>query len=248
MKTQIIILAAGKGKRMGTDLPKALVNLDGRPMIHYLVEAVLGSEVCEKPIVVVSPDNQEIIKNELKDYNFSYAIQEQQLGSGHAVSCALKLIPLDVEKVIVLYCDHPFISSELIKNLSKISEDAVTLVTTTVSSFEGWFQCFYHWGRIIRKNDCIEKIIEFKDASPEEIGVKELNSGVMAFKASWLINNINLLDNKNNQGEFYLTSLVEMSFNDNKKVLSVNANPREALGVNSPEELALAEKIILKSL
>lgn len=244
MKTQIIILAAGKGKRMGTDLPKALVVLKGKPMINYLAEAVTNSQVCEKPIVVVSPENQEAISEELKDYNFNYAIQDEQLGSGHAVSCALNLLAPDVEKIVVLYCDHPFFSADLIKKISNLETDSLILVPSVVPDFNDWHQNFYHWGRIIRNNGVIEKIVEFKDALPEEIKIKELNTGVMAFDASWLIKNIGLLNNRNNQGEYYLTSLAEIAFGENRNILSISVDPREAMGINSPEELLLAENLI----
>lgn len=244
MKTQIIILAAGKGKRMGTDLPKALVVLKGKPMINYLAEAVVDSQVCEKPIVVVSPENKEAISEELKDYNFNYAIQSEQLGSGHAVSCALGMLAADVEKVVILYCDHPFFSADLIKKISNLETDSLILVPSVVPDFNDWHQNFYHWGRIIRSNGGIEKIVEFKDALPEEIEIKELNTGVMAFDASWLIKNIGLLNNKNNQGEYYLTSLAEIAFGENRNILSISVDPREAMGVNSPEELLLAENLI----
>jgi len=247
MSTQIIILAAGKGKRMGTDLPKALVSLGGRPMISYLAEAVVNSGVCLKPIIVVSSDNQEMIKQTLATNDFVYAIQDSQLGSGHAVSCALNLLDPGVEKIIVLYCDHPFFSADLIKNLSNLKINSLALVPTVLPDFEDWHRSFFHWGRIIRENGKITKIVEFKDASPEEIEVKELNPGVMAFEASWLVKNIKLLNNDNNQGEYYLTSLVELAFRTAEDIPSLTVDPREALGVNSPEELALAENILIKN-
>ncbi|MFZ4648086.1 MAG: NTP transferase domain-containing protein [Patescibacteria group bacterium] len=248
MTTQIIILAAGKGKRMGSDLPKALVLLNGRPMIDYLAQAVVKSQVCEKPIVVVAPDNGKLIREELKEYGFTYAVQDEQLGSGHAVSCALGLLSPNIDRIIVLYCDHPFFSAGLIKNLSTIKTDSLILVPTILSDFENWHRSFFHWGRVLRINGKLEKIVEFRDASPQEIEVKELNSGVMAFDTKWLIKNIRLLNNSNNQGEYYLTSLVEIAFHEKRKIPSIIVEPREALGINSPEELFLAENIINKNL
>lgn len=245
---QVIILAAGKGKRMGSSLPKALVSVNGRPMISYLAEAVTKSLICEKPIIVVAPDNEKLIKEELKEYNFNYALQDEQLGSGHAVSCALPLLPMDVNKVIVLYCDHPFFSINLIKSLAILKTDSLILVPTILPDFENWHRSFFHWGRVIRIAGKIKKIVEFKDASPQEIEVKELNSGVMAFEAKWLLKNIKLLNNSNNQGEYYLTSLVEIAFQEKRDIQSVIVDPKEALGINSPEELTLAENIINKNL
>jgi len=100
---QVVILAAGKGKRMNSDLPKALVCLNSRPMIHYLLDSVRESGIDDEPIVIVSPDNHDIISEALKDYNVKYAFQTEQLGSGHAVACAKSSIRPETENVIVLY-------------------------------------------------------------------------------------------------------------------------------------------------
>lgn len=245
MKTKIIILAAGKGTRMGSELPKALVSLDGRPMIIHLIESVASSEVDNLPIVVVSPDNKEVISQALADYNCDYALQVQQLGSGHAVACARQKISVDTDNVMVLYCDHPFVTASSIRKFGKFITDAVTIMPTELSNYDGWHQNFFHWGRIVRDDkNGVKKITEFKDASPEEIKITEVNPGFMCFNNKWLWDNIDFINNNNGSKEYYLTSLVEMAFKQGYKIGTINIEPREAMGINSKEELAIAEGLV----
>lgn len=243
--TKIIILAAGKGTRMGSELPKVLVPLKGREMIKYLMDSVVASGVDPSPIVVVSPDNHKIISESLKDYQLKYVIQDKQLGTGHAVSCALGEIDNEVEKIIVLYGDHPFLSAKSIKNFSILEPKALTIMPAILPDFFNWHQNFYHWGRIVRneKNEVL-KIVEFKDASEKEKEIKELNPGFMCFNSSWLKENINLLRDNNNQKEYYLTDLVNIAFSGGYSVGAVNIEAKEAMGVNSREELMIAENLI----
>lgn len=243
--TKIIILAAGKGTRMGSELPKVLVPLKGREMIKYLMDSVVASGVDPSPIVVVSPDNHKIISESLKDYQLKYVIQDKQLGTGHAVSCALSEIDSEVKKIIVLYGDHPFLSAKSIKNFSILEPKALTVMPAILPDFFNWHQNFYHWGRIVRneKNEVL-KIVEFKDASEKEKEIKELNPGFMCFNSSWLKENINLLRDNNNQKEYYLTDLVNIAFSGGYSVGAVNIEAKEAMGVNSREELMIAENLI----
>lgn len=247
MKTKVVILAAGKGTRMGSELPKALVSLNNKPMISHLIESVAASAIDKNPIVVVSPDNKNIISQALVGYNCDYAIQEQQLGSGHAVACARHFIPVGTDNVVVLYCDHPFVTAESISKFGSFTTEAVTIMPTELGDYNDWHQNFFHWGRIIRdKNNEVEKIVEFKDASPEEIKITEVNPGFMCFNNQWLWNNIDALSNDNGPKEYYLTALVEMAFKQGYKVGTINIEPREAMGINSREELAIAENLIAK--
>ncbi len=242
--TQIIILAAGKGKRMGIDKPKVLASLKDKALIEYLLDSVIETKIDKKPIVVVSPDNYDIISENLKNYNLEYAIQKEQLGTGHAVESAKDLIDENVEKVVVLYGDHPFIKSSSIKNLASLEISSLAIMPTKVKDYNDWRKNFYHWGRIIRNNNNdIEKIVEFKDSGDEEKKVLEVNPGIMAFNKSWLFENLSGLDNDNKQKEYYLTDLVKKSFAQNKKIKSINIEPEEAVGINSKEELSLAYKV-----
>lgn len=243
--TQIVILAAGKGTRMNSDLPKALVPLKDKPMIKYLLDSVVKSKIDPLPTIIVSPDNKEIISKELKDYNVQYALQDKQLGTGHAVSCVKDLINPETENIIVLYCDHPFLKTESLQKCAASKIETVTVMTTKLVDFEDWRHNFYHWGRFVRndKNE-IERIVEFKDATIQEQLITEVNPGFMAFSSSWLWHNIALLSNNNSQNEYYLTSLPGIAFSEGHKIPSISIEPHEAMGINSQEELKIAESLI----
>jgi bifunctional UDP-N-acetylglucosamine pyrophosphorylase/glucosamine-1-phosphate N-acetyltransferase len=181
----------------------------------------------------------------LKNYKVQYAIQSEQLGSGHAVACAKNLIKPETENIIVLYCDHPFLSAESLKKCAAAKIETVMVMTTKLADFEDWRRNFYHWGRFVRNAENeIERIVEFKDATPEEQAIAEVNPGFMAFNNSWLWPNIKLLSNNNSQHEYYLTSLPGMAFAEGYKIPSISIEAQEAMGINSPEELAIAEELI----
>ena len=242
---QIVILAAGKGTRMGSDLPKALVQLKNRPMIHYLLDSVVESQIDLKPIVIVSPDNHQIIAESLKNYEVQYAFQAEQLGTGHAVACAQDLIKPETENIIVLYCDHPFITAKSLQKFSDMKVETVLVMPTKLPDFEGWHHNSYHWGRFVRNKDGeIEKIVEFKDASDAEKLITEVNPGFMAFCNTWLWPNIKLLSNNNASHEYYLTSLPEIASAEGYKVASIFIEPEEAVGINSQEELEAAAALL----
>jgi bifunctional UDP-N-acetylglucosamine pyrophosphorylase/glucosamine-1-phosphate N-acetyltransferase len=247
--TRIVILAAGKGARMNSDLPKVLVPLNGRPMIKYLMDSVVASGVDECPIIVVSPDNKKIISEALKEYKVEYAIQDKQLGTGHAVSCAqegLEKNNVQPKNIIVLYGDHPFLKAESIRKFADLNPKALTIMPTKLADYDNWRLNFYHWGRIIRGRDGqVEKIIEFKDASDEEKLVTEVNPGFMSFNYNWLFKNINNLKNNNSQQEYYLTDMVKVAFEEKYEVGTVDIEVQEAMGVNSLEELNIAESLLL---
>jgi len=243
--TRIVVLAAGKGKRMDSDLPKVLVPLQGRPMIKYLLDSVFTSQVDLRPIVVVSPDNKNIISQALSEYNLEYIIQDKPLGTGHAVACVRDYLTPEIDQVIVLYGDHPFLKATSIKRFAAQQPEALTIMPTLLPNFEGWYQNFYYWGRIVRgTNGQVEKIIELKDATEEEKLIAEVNPGFMAFNCRWLLDNISHLDNKNKAQEYYLTSLVDIAFTQGKPVETIKIEPTEAMGINSLEELKIAESLL----
>jgi bifunctional UDP-N-acetylglucosamine pyrophosphorylase/glucosamine-1-phosphate N-acetyltransferase len=243
--TRIIILAAGKGARMGSDLPKVLMPLHGQPMIKYLMEAVVASQIDARPLIVVSPDNKEIISESLKEYNLEYVVQDQQLGTGHAVSCAVSYLTGTEQSILVLYGDHPFLKSESLKKFAAANPAAVTIMPTRLSDFDDWRQNFYHLGRIVRgANGTIEGIVEFKDASEEEKLITEINLGFMCFNKQWLLKNISKLKDDNKQQEYYLTDLVKIAFAEGFAVDSIHIEAHEALGINSQQDLLVAESLV----
>jgi len=241
---KIIILAAGKGKRMGSDLPKALFPLKGRPMIEYLLDSVFSSGVDAEPILVVSQDREEMMRQNLAKYNLRYVLQKEQLGTGHAAACAREAIGETAENIIVLYCDHPFISAASIKKIAE-EKNVLTLMPTRVEDFNDWRNNFFHWGRIVRDaENKIKKISEFKDSTDEEKNITEVNPGIMGFASAWLWENIAKLKNENAQQEYYLTDLVRLAFEQDHQVGGQIIEPMEAMGINSQEELKIAESLI----
>ncbi|MCF7860238.1 NTP transferase domain-containing protein [Patescibacteria group bacterium] len=245
MKTKIIILAAGKGTRMGSDLPKVLVELKGQSMIKHLMKAVSASKVDARPIIVVSPENKHLLENELSDYELIYAIQDKQLGTGHAVNCARSLVSDDYDNILVLYGDHPFLTAASIAKFAQAEPEALTIMPTLLPNFEGWHHNFYHLGRIARdESGLVRGIIEFKDADDKDKEILEINMGFMCFNRTWLFNNIDNLNSDNKANEFYLTDLVKIAALQGVKIDSIMIEPLESMGINSREELGIAESLI----
>ncbi|MDA0208272.1 MAG: NTP transferase domain-containing protein [bacterium] len=243
--TRILVLAAGKGKRMRADIPKPLVEIAGRPMVDHLLDSIHASEIDETPVLIVAPDSVEHFRNLCSEQRCEFALQQEQLGTGHAVSSA-EDIARDAKTVIVLYGDHPFISSELMRSLKHMHDEqgaVISMITTEVPSFDGDYEGFKNWGRIIRDDaGRIIAIREAKDASNDEREIKEVNPSLFAFDGEWLWEHLPTIQNKNASGEYYLTDLVAMAIEEGEDVASTTAKPMEVIGVNTPEELARAEE------
>lgn len=239
-------MAAGKGTRMGDQpWPKVLTPLKGRPLIAYLLDEIKKLDM-EKPPIIVVGFMQEKVRQELGD-GYVYAVQEQQLGTGHAVAMAKDLVTAD--NVVVLYGDMPFISAESLKNLVQAQEltgDKLSMFTATVRNFDGPTKPLERYGRIIRAPDGdILKITEFKDCTEAEKQIKEVNPGVYCFNSQWLWENIGRLGKQNSQAEYYLTDMLEIAVNQGERVNSLPINPNEVLGINTWEDHGHAENLIV---
>jgi len=242
-KIGVVILAAGKGKRMQSELPKVMHLLHDKPLVDYVVRS--AEELKIKPVVVV-PDDSNLVREYLGD-RVDYAVQAEQLGTGHAVSVAENNLAGQVDHIVVLYGDMPFITA---KSISALVDDhatrnnMLTLMTVTVPDFHDWRAQFYDFGRIVRdsKGDII-KIVEKKDASPAELNISELNSAFFCFNAEWLWKNLKNLKNNNAAGELYLTDLVKLAFDEGVPLSSVNIEPKEAIGINTKEHLEKVHEI-----
>jgi len=240
-KVKIVVLAGGQGKRMGSDLPKVLTKLTDKHLIGHLLQSIREAS-SEKPIIVIG-HKAELVKAELGD-SCLYALQKEQLGTGHALACA-EDIALDAEHILMLQGDMPFITAETIKGLAKShldSKSKITFATTEVEDFLDWRSAFWNFGRILREDGEVIGIREYKDATEDERKIKEVNAGCYVFEAKWLWENLKKINNENVQKEYYLTDLFHIAFEEGETINTEKITPMEALGANSKEELAILEK------
>lgn len=240
MQTKIIvaILAAGKNKRMKTEVPKVMLPFAGKPLVAHVVESARRASVGDTVVLIVPPFHE--IMRAYFGSSVMYAVQHEALGTGHAVMSAHKQL-LHSEHIVVLYADMPFVRPLTIERLVREhvnSENTITLMTVTVPDFAGQFAMFSDFGRIIRDDKGnIEKIVEMKDASPMELSVRELNPAFFCFQTSWILRHLRFLKNNNNQGEYYLTDVVRLAIERGVKISSLDVHPFEAVGINTLKHL-----------
>jgi bifunctional UDP-N-acetylglucosamine pyrophosphorylase/glucosamine-1-phosphate N-acetyltransferase len=240
----VVILAAGDGKRMNSELPKVMHELRGKPLIDHVVTKVEEQGI--KPIVVVNLKHT-LVQDYLKD-RAEYVVQDQQLGTGHAVEVTSKILQeRGVGQVVVLYGDMPFVSAGTIAHLiSKQRESGAVLVmaTCTVDTFDGKFSAFKFFSRIIRDESLnIIKDVQIQDVSPEELEIREINTSFYCFDAQWLFENLKKLETNNNQKEYYLTDLIAMAVSEGRVVESISVDPKEAYGITTAEDLERAHTL-----
>jgi bifunctional UDP-N-acetylglucosamine pyrophosphorylase / glucosamine-1-phosphate N-acetyltransferase len=245
MDTQIVILAAGKGKRMGTkEVPKVLIPLKGKPVISYLLEEVVKLKDLPPPIIVVGHKSTAI--KQALGKGFRYALQRGQRGTAHAVWSAQPYVK--AKNIFVLYGDIPLITAASLKKLMHVHDSqqaVISMFTAFVPNFEKEYANFLHFGRIIRNEfKEIVKIQEYADAAEEQRAIREINPGIYLFQSQWLWDNIDKIDDSNAQQEFYLTDIVEIAITEGHTIHSFAVNPKEILGINTIEQLKLAEKLL----
>ncbi len=236
----VIILAAGLGTRMKSKKVKILHPLLGRPMIFFTVDLTekLGAE---KTVLVIGHQAEEV-KKALERRPVDYALQKEQLGTGHAVQQAVPHLQETEGPILVLCGDVPLLREETLSQLiehHRETDAAVTLLTTQLESADGY-------GLIIRSpSGNILKIVEHKDATSEEKEIREINTGIYCFDADFLLTSIASLTNKNIQNEYYLTDLIEIAQYEQKKVSGLKCDdPEEVMGINSRDQLAAAAAIL----
>jgi bifunctional UDP-N-acetylglucosamine pyrophosphorylase/glucosamine-1-phosphate N-acetyltransferase len=234
MKLAVVILAAGQGKRMKSDLPKVLQPLAGIPLLGHVVSR--ARTLNPSSVHVVYGHGGEAVRAALAKENLQWALQAEQLGTGHAVMQAMPNVA-DDELVLVLYGDVPLIRAETLRLLiDAAGAKAMSLLTVLLDNPA----CY---GRIVRNaRGAIQKIVEQKDASKAQLRIREGNSGIMAVPAKLLRRWLGKLRNANAQGEFYLTDVIAMAVKDKVKVTPLIApTVAEVLGVNDKAQLAELE-------
>lgn len=231
-----VVLAAGEGKRMKSASPKVLHSVCGKPMLEHVVSAV--SSVCSEIIVVIGHQGHEV--KQAFGERVSYVEQAQQLGTGHAVLQAVPLLPTS-GTVFVLCGDTPLLSAETMQNLLEAHQKAqagATILTACLPEPFGY-------GRIIRDNGRVSKIVEERDATDEECKVCEINTGTYVFDAQLLREALANLHTNNAQGEYYLTDCIEQIISKAHLVTTcILEDHRLALGVNDRLQLAQAQSLM----
>jgi bifunctional UDP-N-acetylglucosamine pyrophosphorylase / glucosamine-1-phosphate N-acetyltransferase len=233
MKLAVVILAAGQGKRMKSDLPKVLQPLAGRPLLGHVVSRARALN--PSSIHVVYGHGGDAVREALVKEKLQWALQGEQLGTGHAVMQAMPNVA-DDELVLVLYGDVPLIDAGTLRQLiAAAGAKAMSLLTVMLDNPTGY-------GRIVRKSGAIQKIVEQKDATKAQLKIREGNSGIMAVPARLLRKWLGKLGNSNAQGEYYLTDIIAMAVKDKVKVTPLIApTVAEVLGVNDKAQLAELE-------
>src|SRR5512145_1360835 len=236
MKITAVLLAAGQGTRMKSDLPKVLHPLCGKPMIWHALEA-LKSATTEKPVVIVG-HGAEAVRKYVGDAA-DCVLQEPQLGTGHAAMQAESLLKGKTDIVIVTYADMPLLRGETFQQLvetQRLNPGPLTLLTVIADDPRGF-------GRIVRKPDgTVEAIVEEYVATPEQQQIKELNVGAYCFKADWFWDALQRIEKNPKKGEYYLTDIVEIAVKDNLPVQAVlHDDFTETIGINTRVHLSEAE-------
>jgi len=235
MKLAVVILAAGQGKRMKSDLPKVLQPLAGRSLLSHVVSRARALN--PSSIHVVYGHGGDAVRETLVKEKLQWALQGEQLGTGHAVMQAMPNVA-DDELVLVLYGDVPLIDAGTLRQLiAAAGAKAMSLLTVMLDNPTGY-------GRIVRKSGAIQKIVEQKDATKAQLKIREGNSGIMAVPARLLRKWLGKLKNSNAQGEYYLTDIIAMAVKDKVKVTPLIApTVAEVLGVNDKVQLAELEAL-----
>lgn len=239
MSLKTLILAAGKGTRMKSDLPKVIHKVCGVPMVKKIADicSTIGSE---NNILILGHKKEEILKV-LEDVE--HVVQLEQLGTGHAVMQAQEKLKDHKGTVMVLCGDTPLLTRETLENLYKEHKKSGAVTTILTSIYENPFG----YGRIVKENDNVKAIVEEKDATEEERKIQEVNAGVYCFETQELLEALSKITNNNKNGEYYLTDVVGINVSQGKKVKTyILEDNNEILGINSKVELEKANRIMRK--
>lgn len=240
MKKAAVVLAAGKGTRMKSELPKVLHMIEGKPMIQYVVETL--QKLTFEKIIVVIGFKGELVEEALTGYPVTFVWQHEQNGTGHAVMMTEEELADFDGKTLIALGDVPFLSGGTIQRLIDVLENPevkASCLSAIVEEPKGY-------GRIIRDGEkaILKEIVEAKDATDEQLAIKEINTGTFCFDNKMLFDSLKNIKNNNAQKEYYLTDCVKVLYNNGMPVSVVVADdPDEGEGINSVEQLEkLTEK------
>ena len=235
MPLDVIVLAAGLGKRMRSELPKVLHPLAGRPLLAHVLDA--ARTLAPRRIFVVHGHGAERVRAAFPDAGVDWVLQAKQLGTGHAVLQALPQVSSDAD-VLVLYGDVPLVRPATLKRLLEGARGSVGIVVAELAEPSGY-------GRIVRDGaQRVARIVEQKDATASELAIREVNAGFFCLSARRLAPWLSKIGNDNAQNEYYLTDLVALAVADAVPVVAVKVeDPWEVAGVNSMQELAVLERV-----
>ena len=234
MKIDVIILAAGKGTRMGSNTPKVLSELASKPLLQHVIDTCSQLSNSKLHIVVGVGKNQ-VKQSVLTPKGTNWISQNRQLGTGHAVKQALKSLRPGAT-ALIMYGDVPLVNLKTLKKLVSIGKNNLSLLTFNLDKPKGY-------GRILRKGNKVAAIVEEKDASTTEKGITEVNSGIISTSAKILKELIPQIKNKNSAKEYYLTDVIQLATEN--KILIKTVNPdstNEVLGANDKQELQKLER------
>jgi bifunctional UDP-N-acetylglucosamine pyrophosphorylase/glucosamine-1-phosphate N-acetyltransferase len=233
-----VLLAAGEGKRMKSDVPKVLHKVCGKEMVNHVIDTMRKARIDDVNVIVGK--GAEAVKKATANRGVDYSFQDKQLGTGHAVQCAKEFLKDKKGVVCIFTGDAPLIKRESVEKLLTIHEEgnySAVILTSIVENPTGY-------GRVISKGTSVERIVEQKDCNESELMVKEINAGMYSFNIEDLLNSLGKLNNNNAQGEYYLTDVIGILCGEGKKVGKLATEFVETLGVNSRVELAEAEQIM----
>jgi len=237
-----VVLAGGKGTRLNcVDQPKVLLEVGGKPMIRYVISEV---KKVTKNIVVITGFCVQKIEEELKDEGVEFAHQAQQLGTAHAAVQASKLFKNRDGVILIINGDHPLLDAGTLRQMILAMQSGLTLAIA--SAIENNHISF---GRVIRnKKGRVIGVVEAKDATPEQLKIKEKNIGFYVAQNKWLWSALKRIEKSKVTGEYYITDLVDIAIKDGEPVEAVRIKNLNAIkGVNTPDELKEVEEIIQKS-
>ncbi len=231
----VVILAAGKGTRMYSDLPKVLHTLAGKPMVQHVIDA--ANNLGAQRVHLVYGHGGELLKQTLSDGSLNWVLQAEQLGTGHAMQQAAPFFA-DDEDILMLYGDVPLISVETLQRLREAKpQGGIGLLTVKLDDPTGY-------GRIARENGTVVGIVEHKDATDEQRKINEINTGILIANGTDLKRWLGKLDNNNAQGEFYITDIIALAYQQGREITAVHPDRlSEVEGVNNRLQLSRLERV-----